>query len=169
MGIGNGTTRLSISYHHEGVINSVGDVRPTRRITTIFSILVRTQVGMKLNGPILSFLLNASRFAVLVAPVPRQNFEFPIMCNIYIYSALHGLLKYWFLNLEYWKVICTLHPLVYVYLKALCNMCKSICWGPLILLPHFHYSMIRHCSMHNINLGFAQVACGSALFPGFQN
>ena len=26
--------------------------------------------------------------------------------------------------------------------------------------------MIRHCSMHNINLGFAQVACGSALLLG---
>ena len=35
--------------------------------------------------------------------------------------------------------------------------------GPLILLPKFHYSMVRHCSMHNVNLGIAAVANGSAL------
>lgn len=35
--------------------------------------------------------------------------------------------------------------------------------GPLILLPKFHYTMIRHCSMRNINLGILGVANGSSL------
>ena len=39
--------------------------------------------------------------------------------------------------------------------------------GPLLGLRSFHFSMLCHCSLHNVNLGLAQDATGSTLIPGF--
>ena len=38
-------------------------------------------------------------------------------------------------------------------------------WGPLILLPKFHYVFLRHCSLHNLNLGLVATANGGASHP----
>ena len=35
--------------------------------------------------------------------------------------------------------------------------------GPYIGLKNFHYSMLAHCSLHNVNLGVCQDATGSTL------
>lgn len=45
---------------------------------------------------------------------------------------------------------------------------KSLCLGPLLLLPNFDLDAIRTCSMHNVNLGLLFTANGSALLSGLQ-
>ena len=38
--------------------------------------------------------------------------------------------------------------------------------GPLLLLPNFNHGLLRHCSLHNLNLGLAATANGSSLLLG---
>ena len=38
--------------------------------------------------------------------------------------------------------------------------------GHLLLLPNFNHGLLRHCSLHNLNLGLAATANGSSLLLG---
>ena len=52
----------------------------------------------------------------------------------------------------------------------ICNSYQLHVWcdqGPFLGLRGFHYAMLCHCSLHNVNLGVAQDANGSTLFCDF--